>query len=327
MCQQTQVATVIPYFQRFMKSFPTIAVLAASDEQELMKHWEGLGYYRRARSIHAAAKLIVDQHGGVFPLNFDDVLALPGIGRYTAGAILSISDGQRHPILEGNTQRVFSRLIGLRTSPTETPANKLLWEVSEALLPQKNVGVFNQAAMEIGALVCKPQQPQCDTCPLARQCAAKRDGLQAEIPGKMKRIKYLDKTEFAFVVGGPKAGYLMRPLPEGGRWAGLWDFPRTTEDSISQLDDAAEWISSQLGIRTVPGIRLKSIRHAVTKYRISLHVHEAKLKPKSSASGRIPKPWRYVAAEEFSDLPLSVTGRKIADSLLTNTQKTLPLTD
>ena len=157
MLQQTQVATVLPYYDRFMGSFPTVSDLAAADEQVLLSHWEGLGYYRRARSLHAAAKLIVADHGGEFPLQFDEVLALPGIGRYTAGAILSISDGQKQPILEGNTQRVFSRWIALRGTPTETANNRLLWQVAEKMLPRKDVGSFNQAAMELGALICTPK--------------------------------------------------------------------------------------------------------------------------------------------------------------------------
>ena len=136
MCQQTQVATVLPYYERFMKSFPDIQKLAAAEEQVLLSHWEGLGYYRRAKSLHAAAKLIVADHGGSFPLEFEDVLALPGIGRYTAGAILSIADGQRQPILEGNTQRVFSRWIALRGNPADTMNNRLLWQVAEKMLAE-----------------------------------------------------------------------------------------------------------------------------------------------------------------------------------------------
>ena len=156
MLQQTQVATVLPYYERWLKAFPNVRVLANAEEADLMRHWEGLGYYRRVRNIHAAAKKIVAEHGGEFPLQYDQVLALPGIGRYTAGAILSISNDAKLPILEGNTQRVFSRLVGLREHPTEKNANSLLWEFATQMLPRSGCGIFNQAAMELGLWSANP---------------------------------------------------------------------------------------------------------------------------------------------------------------------------
>jgi len=170
MLQQTQVATVIPYYNRFLNSFPTVEALAESDEMTLLGHWEGLGYYRRARSMHAAARKIVDQHDGKFPEQYDDVLALPGIGRYTAGAILSISRDQRLPVLEGNTQRVFSRWVSMRGVIGETATTNLLWKIAESMLPRKGAGDFNQAAMELGALICTAKNPRCPECPLSRIC-------------------------------------------------------------------------------------------------------------------------------------------------------------
>ena len=280
MLQQTQVATVIPYYQRFLKSFPTVKKLATADEQTLLSHWEGLGYYRRARSMHAAAKQIAQQHNGRFPDSYDDVLALPGIGRYTAGAILSIADDQRLPILEGNTQRVFSRWVALRAPAIDSAATKLLWEIAEGMLPRKNPGMFNQAAMELGALVCTPKNPSCEHCPVSRLCRARLAGLQEKIPGKVSRLSYEDRTEFAMVIAGrggeqKQPTYLLRPLPAGGRWAGLWDFPRTTEASFESVVAATPHLSDLVGVAISPGPRLTTIRHAVTKYRISLHVHTA----------------------------------------------------
>ena len=324
MLQQTQVATVIPYYERFMKSFPTVSELAAADEQKLLKHWEGLGYYRRARSLHTAAKIIVAQYDGVFPLDFDQVLALPGIGRYTAGAILSISSGQKQPILEGNTQRVFSRWISLRGTPTETPNTRLLWQVAKAMLPRKDPGTFNQAAMELGALICTPKRPACRQCPISGVCQAYQSGLEEEIPGKVTRVAYEDRTEFAIVMGQSASGrgrtrkttdrrYLIRPLPEGGRWAGLWDFPRTTDSSPPSLKDAAKQLSAELGVNIKPGIRLTTIRHAVTKFRICLHVHNGEFLDQQQTPG---KPWRYVSLAEMATLPMSVTGRRIVKLLM-----------
>jgi A/G-specific adenine glycosylase len=324
MLQQTQVATVLPYYERFMASFPTVAELAATDEQKLLTHWEGLGYYRRARSLHSAARLIVAEYDGVFPLDFDQVLALPGIGRYTAGAILSISSGQRQPILEGNTQRVFSRWISLRGTPSETPNTRLLWQVAEAMLPRKDSGTFNQAAMELGALICTPKKPACGQCPVAGACQAYQTGVEEEIPGKVTRVLYEDRTEFAVVIVKPSSGcrkageitdrcYLVRPLPAGGRWAGLWDFPRTTDTSYASVNAAAKQLSAEVGVNIQPGIRLTKIRHAVTKYRISLHVHTGELLDTKQAPG---KPWRYVSLAEMAELPMSVTGRRIVKLLM-----------
>jgi len=311
MLQQTQVATVIPYYEKFLQTFPTVTSLAEADESELLSLWEGLGYYRRARAMHAAARRIVDQYGGQFPERYDEVLALPGIGRYTAGAILSIAVGQRLPILEGNTQRVFSRWIALRSPLTDTPTNKLLWEVAAAMLPRRDPGAFNQAAMELGALVCTAKQPHCEDCPVSRYCAAFETGLETEIPGKTKQLKYEARIEYALLLRRNRR-YLLRPLPAGGRWAGLWDFPRTTSESFASVAAAARELSREIGSEILPGSHLTTIRHAVTKYRISLRVHEAKMK---ETLHQPPRPWRYVTTAKLDGLPMSVTGRKIVEMI------------
>ena len=182
MLQQTQVATVRDYFTRFMETFPTVHELAAADETDVLRAWEGLGYYRRARQLHAAAKQLVAEHAGEFPSDPAELQALPGIGRYTAGAIASIAFDKRAPILEANTIRLFSRLIAYRGNPHSTAGQRVLWQVAEEILPQKRVAHFNQALMELGSLVCTPVAPKCDECPLATVCAAKAAGLQQEIP-------------------------------------------------------------------------------------------------------------------------------------------------
>ena len=315
MLQQTQVATVIPYYRRFLKAFPSVKSLAKADEQELLALWEGLGYYRRARSMHAAARVIVHEHGGRFPTAFDDVLALPGIGRYTAGAVLSIARNQRLPILEGNTQRVFSRWTGLPGNPSDTSVNKTLWTIAESMLPRKDPGEFNQAAMELGALVCTPKNPNCDRCPVAELCVANIEGLQSKIPGKLSRMQYEDRTEFAFLVAHPdedNPSYLMHLLPEGVRWSGLWDFPRSNESAADSIDAAADDLGRQIGVPIVPRARLMSLRHGVTKYRISLQVHVARLRGSTS---EVREGWRFVDVGDMAALAMSVTGRKIADAL------------
>ena len=327
MLQQTQVSTVIPYFNRFLERFPTVSDLAACEEADLMRLWEGLGYYRRAKSMHAAAKEIVGQHDAKFPTEFADVIALPGIGRYTAGAILSISMNQKLPILEGNTVRLFTRLIALREPPTEKRSNKLLWNFSEAILPNKNPGVFNQSLMELGALVCVPKKPRCDDCPVIKLCAAHELQIQDQIPGKVSKVKYEERTEYAFVVRKDSSSkvdrYLMRPLPEGVRWAGLWDFPRPVNESYESVATAAQSMEEELGSVIHPGIRLTRMRHAVTKYKIDLQVFAASLSPENLKT-RVRKPWRFVSIEEMADLPMSVTARRICEFLREETQTTLP---
>lgn len=321
MLQQTQVATVIDYYHRFLAAFPTIESLAQADEGRLMRLWEGLGYYRRARALQGAAQRVVQSHGGLFPQRFEEVLALPGIGRYTAGAILSISGDQRLPVLEGNTVRVYSRWVGLREDVTSTSAQRTLWQVAEAMLPARSgSGRFNQAAMELGALICKPRDPDCDACPVRDHCRARELGLQGEIPGKVKRIEYQSRDEYAFVVPVVRGGVLMVQIPKGERWAGLWDVPRWTDGGTGGVESAAKGLSRRFGIDLRPTSLRMRIKHAVTRYRINLEVHNAEpiaaadvdLGAGDDGAGTL----RIVPLDRLADLPLSTTGRKIARDLL-----------
>jgi A/G-specific adenine glycosylase len=194
------------------------------------------------------------------------------------------------------------------------------------MLPRKNAGDFNQAAMELGALICTPKSPKCQACPVRGSCRAYAGGLQEEIPGKVTRIQYEQRTEFALDIRETPdrtPRFLLRPLPEGGRWAGLWDFPRTTRESLQSVDAAAAVLADQLGVAISPGLRLETIKHAVTKYRISLHVHQASLVRRLRNKG----PWRFVSLDEMSELPMSVTGRRIADLLRRDRQEKLPLSE
>ncbi|WP_237607505.1 A/G-specific adenine glycosylase [Roseimaritima sediminicola] len=314
MLQQTQVVTVIPYFERFLERFPTVADLAAADEQTVMQLWEGLGYYRRARQLHAAAKQVVDRHDGVFPRSYAEVLALPGVGRYTAGAILSIADGQRLPIVEANTQRLYSRLIASTSPPQERAANALLWQFAEAILPPSDAGTFNQAAMELGALVCTPKTPACLTCPLRPNCAAVQLGLETTIPGRVKKIQYEQRTEFALLVRHPETeAYLVHRVPAGQRWAGLWDFPRFGPPEVESVEGAAASTERQFDVSVAIGAKAKTIRHGVTRYRITLEAFHAEAEQAFADT----EDQRWLSARQLKTLPLSVTGRKLADYLKT----------
>jgi A/G-specific adenine glycosylase len=182
MLQQTQVKTVIPFYERWMRQYPDLASLAAAPLARVLKTWEGLGYYSRAKNLHAAARKIAREQRGQFPRNFAEVLSLPGVGRSTAGAICSIAFGARAPVLDGNVRRVLCRVFGIRQNARAAPTQKRLWRLAESLLPAKNVGQFNESLMELGALVCRPQNPRCESCPLRDGCAARQAGAQSLLP-------------------------------------------------------------------------------------------------------------------------------------------------
>ncbi len=313
MLQQTQVATVEAYFLRFLAVLPTLHDLAAADQQQVMRLWEGLGYYRRARQLHAAAQMIVDELGGQMPQDAAGLRKLPGIGRYTAGAICSIAYGQREPILEANTIRLLSRLVGYRNDPTKAVGQHMLWQTAEEILPRKNVAQFNQALMELGSLVCTPTDPSCNQCPVASLCAAHEAGLQNKIPLAKKKQSFTDLHEAAVIVR-KNGRVLLRQCTDGERWAGLWDFPRVAiqsqNPSLAQIE-LADKVHKQTGIKIEPGERLKTIKHGVTRYRITLDCFTAQYK-----SGRVctskSHPVRWVKRLELAELPLSTTGRKLA---------------
>ncbi len=311
MLQQTQVATVIPYFERFVARFPDIATLAAADENEVLRLWEGLGYYRRARQLHRAAQEIIERHGGQFPDAPEAVASLPGIGRYTAGAILSIAFGQRAPILEANTKRVLSRLLAYRGDPEKAAGQQLLWSFAEAILPRQDVGAFNQALMELGSEVCTPRNPACATCPVQSLCPTYAANLQHEIPPRKKKPQYEDVTEAAVVVRR-RGKIFLRQRTAGERWAGLWDFPRfalPSETGEPSPEELAAAVHAATGLKVVPGARLATLKHGVTRFRITLHCYEA-----DHLSGRPPRNEQTVWLDpaEFANYPLSVTGRKIS---------------
>lgn len=321
MLQQTQVATVKEYFRRFTDRFPTAEDLAAADEQEVLRLWEGLGYYRRARQLHAAAKELVERFGGTFPSQVDEIQSLPGIGRYTAGAIASIAFNRKAPILEANTQRLFARLIGWDKVLSTSASQKRLWQFAEAILPDEEVGLFNQALMEVGSLVCTPKNPTCHRCPLSAHCEAYQIGRQNEIPLPKKKIEFILVTEIALVVRR-KNQVLMRLCGEDERWAGLWDFPRF---GLPGKNEAADLSQVEAQLREAAGIeadlkqQLTTIKHGVTKYRITLLCHEmsyrkGRLQPATGPEGQ-PRTWQWVDLPQLHELPLSTTGRKLVKVL------------
>ena len=316
MLQQTQVATVRDYFTRFTKTFPNVHKLAAADETDVLRLWEGLGYYRRARQLHAAAQQVVAEHAGKFPDDPVALQSLPGIGRYTAGAIASIAFDQRAAILEANTIRLLSRLIAYRGNPHSTAGQHILWRVAEEILPHKDVARFNQALMELGSLVCTPADPKCNECPLASVCAAKAAGLQHQIPAPKQKQAFTALREAAIVVR-KNGSVLMRQCGPDERWAGLWDFPRFGLEASGPLfakKEIATKVAAQTGITCEPGALLKTIKHGVTRYRITLECYEATFvagRAQANQSAAV----KWSALSHLADLPLSTTGRYIANLL------------
>ena len=324
MLQQTQVATVIPYFERFLTRFPEVASLAAADEHEVLQLWEGLGYYRRARQLHAAAQKIVAEHRGHFPTTLDTVRSLPGIGRYTTSAILSIGLDQRLPILEANTVRVLSRLAAYKGEVSSTAGQRHLWSVAESILPERQCGAFNQALMELGSEICTPRSPQCDRCPVAALCQAYQRNLVSKIPRPAKRTIYEDVIEVAVVI---RRGnwVVLRHCQPGERWAGLWDFPRFAAASGNGIIATEEQIAARtrdlVGLAVAAGTHLVTIKHGVTRFRITLHCYEAALssRSRSTAINLAKGVARWVNIDSLAGYPLSVTGRKISRLLSEST--------
>ena len=237
MLQQTTVPVVVDYFRRFIARFPTVVSLACAPLDDVLRLWEGLGYYSRARNIHKAAAMIVSEHGGQLPDDLNALMRLPGVGRYTAGAIFSLAFNRPAPILEANTRRLYCRLLAYGGDPRKTEGRRLLWDFATCIQPRKEPARLNQALMELGATVCTPREPACNVCPVRSACGAFAAGVQNEIPRRASRLEITRLTEAAVAVCH-KNRWLLRRCGPNERWAGLWDFPRFSLDEGSEQDVA-----------------------------------------------------------------------------------------
>jgi len=246
MLQQTQVTTVIPYYQRFMESFPSITSLANADEDNVLHHWTGLGYYARARNLHKAAQLIESEYNGVFPEEIEHVIALPGIGRSTAGAVLSLSLNQHHPILDGNVKRVLARNYLVEGHNGLAKFDKALWQLSEILTPATDTGLYTQAMMDLGATVCTRSKPSCEVCPVKTSCLAFGSSQQADFPQKKPKKKIPEKNTIMVIpriTSENGDSLLMEKRPPAGIWGGLWCFYE-----VSEKNEIADLLQS-LGLK------------------------------------------------------------------------------
>jgi A/G-specific adenine glycosylase len=320
MLVQTTVAAAGPYFERFIQRFPDVWSLAEADEAEVLKAWEGLGYYRRARQLHAAARIIVAEHGGEVPQDVGRVRALPGVGRYIAGAVVSQAFDHPEPILEANSRRVLARLIAWRGPSDSSKALARLWECAGRLVPQRGAGDFNQSLMELGALICTPRSPSCLICPVSAECQARHEGLQDLIPESTPKAAPLLVSEVAIV---PRKG--MRVLAvrrgAGGLWEGFWEFPTLHLSGVNpagrpSLDETslalAEGLRTLTGLTALVGPEVKSFKYTVTRHRVTLRVREAGNVQGGPIPGNALDDVRWMDVKEVAELPFTGPARRIA---------------
>ncbi len=318
MLVQTTVAAVVPYFERFLRRFPTVGALADADEAEVLKAWEGLGYYRRARQLHAAARAIVREHGGAFPDDPEAIRALPGVGRYIAGAILSFAFDRPAPIVEANTRRVLSRWLAWREDLATARSQARLWEAAERLVPPRGAGAFNQAFMELGALVCSPREPSCLVCPVAPDCRARALGLQDVLPVVASKPPPLAVSEACALVVRRGRLLIVQRGP-GGLWDGFWEFPTVhlagadpAGRSFGEPVGLAEGVRRLTGIPIEVGPVVQTLRFGVTRHRVELVAHEARGlgDNPSPGPGLVRAVWEPPGT--LSNYPFGTAGRRLA---------------
>ncbi len=316
MLQQTQVATVIPYFERWMRQFPTLSDLAEADEDEVLCLWQGLGYYRRARALLAGARTIRDRHAGSLPTDARSLRELPGIGPYTAGAIAGIAFNLPEPAVDGNVERVVCRLWALRGFPGREPLRSQISERVRCLIPHGRASPFNQALMELGATICTPTRPDCARCPVTNHCAALEEGCVEELPERPPRPKVTALRMAAAIVREGGEVLVVRRHAGAARWAGLWEFPSTECGPDESFELAAtRALRERSGLHGVPVRRLGRVVHSVTRYRIDLGVVEVRMGRNAvdseTASDREWLPW-----ESLAGLAMPAAHRRIAEGRL-----------
>jgi len=317
MLQQTQVKTVLPYWERWMQALPDIGAVARASPQALHKLWEGLGYYTRVRNLRKAARLIQEKHGGRFPEDFDRVLALPGIGRYTAGAICSIAFNQPRPVLDGNVIRVLTRLFGIDGDPRKRAANARLWQLAQGLADAASrvtssgaCSQLSQSLIELGALICTPRQPRCGVCPVANRCVARRQGRVEELPQKARRAPTTARRFVAFVIR-KRGRLLVRQRPPGEVNAHLWEFPNIElAPGIAGPQRAARDV---LGIEPARLEPLCTIRHSITRYRITLRAFL--IEGRGSPGCPVAIRGRWLNHRQLAPLPFAGAHKKILHEL------------
>jgi A/G-specific adenine glycosylase len=333
MLQQTTVAAVVPYYERFLARFPDVQALARASEHDVLRLWEGLGYYSRARNLRRAAQQIVTEWNGVIPHDLADLIRLPGIGRYTAGAIASMAYDRPAPIVEANTLRVYARLLAYSGDVHSTTGRNVIWSFAERAVPRRSAGAFNQALMDLGATICTPVTPTCERCPVRSCCRAFRDGVVQAIPRPRARPQ-TTFVEEAMVAVRRDGRYLLRKSPSGERWAGLWEFLRIGLGEDSHGSDGngsrpkSKFASRSLSTTTQRrleqavaercGLTVDSqpvafeFHHTVTRFRIRLLCVIAE---HSGGASKLPATFHWATPAQFGRFALSMPARKFAQRL------------
>lgn len=301
MLQQTQVATVIPYYQRFLERFPEVAVLAAAPVGAVLEAWAGLGYYARARNLHRCAQAVTAEHGGQFPRDPQELAALPGIGRSTAAAISAFAFGTRAAILDGNVKRVLARCFGVEGFPGNAKIEREMWQLAESLLPAEQIEAYTQGVMDLGATLCTRATPACGDCPLQPICVAFRDGRQAELPAS-KPAKSLPEREAQVLVLTDGRSVLLERRPPAGIWGGLLALPEAAPV------DAAE-LAGRHGYRLIDARELPALRHAFSHFRLTLRPWLCRVE---AADGGVAEPgWEWLAREGIESAALPAPLKRI----------------
>ncbi len=311
MLQQTQVTTVIPYYERFLARFPTVEALAAAPLDDLLKLWEGLGYYSRARNLHRAAQIVAGQFGGQFPTSVDELRRLPGIGDYTAGAVASLAFGINTPVLDGNVMRIFTRLFDIEEDITLTATKNALWQLAESLVPVGRAGPWNEGLMELGRRICTPKSPDCAHCPIAHHCAARALGVQLERPVKTPKPKTPHFDVTAAVTRREDGRILIAQRPVDGMLGGLWEFPGGKREPGESLPECLRReILEELGVEIEVGAQIGTVRHAYTHLRITLYAFECRWisgEPQAIQCAN----WAWVTLADLDHYAFPVTDQKI----------------
>lgn len=314
MAQQTRLETVIPYYQRWMQRFPTIAVLARAEQQEVLNEWEGLGYYSRARNLHKAAQVVIAEHGGKLPDTAGALRTLPGIGRYTAGAIASLSFGRDEPVVDGNVKRALARVFNVAEAVDTSAGENRIWELAGMHLPQGEAGDYNQGLMDLGARICLPRNPKCESCPVQTDCEAFALDLQTARPVKKPKPQvphYL--VAGAVIVRDDRV--LIAQRPQTGLLAGMWEFPGgKLEDGETFPQALIREIQEELDAQIDVGNEIGIYRHAYTHFKVTLHAFRCTLVKKE------PRPLEaqalaWVSLDQLDDYPMGKIDRMISTTL------------
>jgi len=315
MAQQTRLETMLPYFQRWMQRFPSISALAEASQQDVLNLWEGLGYYSRARNLHQAAKIVVESYSGELPNTRPELETLPGIGRYTAGAIASIAFGQDEAVVDGNVKRVYARLFQV-TEPVNTPAGeKEIWSLAETHLPRGQAGDYNQALMDLGATICLPRQPLCSVCPLAEDCLARRNDQTDQLPVKKQKSQSPHHTVTAAILHGEDRQVLIAQRPADALLGSLWEFPGGKQEPGEDLPTCLKReILEELQCTIKIGDLLGTFRHTYTHFKVTLHAFHCQLE-EDPPTPHYHQAVRWVNIDDLDEYPMGKIDRMISQQL------------